>query len=145
MVNFEKRSFAGELIVKYLSLEITSDELNDDFPDDERDPALEAIWSNLWRYYSDTSHKAEGKHELSPEAKDLFERCAAFLRTDLDYEWPPTEWISFKYSLWRFLGLGKQIERVMKEFESHGDFEVWPFIRREDYIKVRFHNVTDSF
>ena len=80
MVNPEKRRFASELIAKYLSLEITSDELNDDFPDDDIDPALEAIWSNLWIYYCDRSHKAEGECELPPEAKDLFKRCAAFLR-----------------------------------------------------------------
>src|SRR6267378_6006063 len=103
MVNSEKRRLASELITKYLSLEITSDELNDDFPQDNSDPALEAIWSNLWFYYSDRSHKAEGKYELPPEAKDLFERCVAFLRTDLEYEWPPTQWISFKYALWRLL------------------------------------------
>ncbi len=135
MVNSEKRRFASELIAKYLSLEITSDDLNDEFPDDKGDPALEAIWCNLWPYYSDYSHKAEGKHELSPDANDHFERCVAFLRSDLEYEWPATEWISFKYALWRLMGLGKRIERGMEEFNSHGDFEVWPFIRREDYTK----------
>jgi hypothetical protein len=132
MIDSEKRQIASELIAKYLSLEITSDELSDDFPRDKRDPALGAIWYNLWPYYSDTSHKAEGKHQLSPEARELFERCAAFLRTDLEYEWPPYKWISFEYPLWRLFGLGKRLEQKFDEFKSHGDFDVWPFIRRED-------------
>jgi hypothetical protein len=135
MVDSEKRRTASELIAKYLSLEVNSDELSDDFPRDKRDPALGAIWFNLWPYYSDTPHKAEGKHQLSPEAKELFGRCAAFLRTDLEYEWPPYKWISFEYSLWRLFGLGKRLEQKFDEFKSHGDFDVWPFIRREDYAK----------
>ena len=136
MVNPEKRRFARELITKYLSREITNDDLNDDFPHDKEDPALTAIWRNLWPHYSDNySHKAEGKHQLSPEANDLFVRCAAFLRTELEYEWPAFKWISFEYLFWRALGCGKRLERKFDEFQSHGDFEVWPFIRREDYAK----------
>jgi hypothetical protein len=136
MVDSEERQIASELIAKYLSLEITNDELSDDFPRDKRDPALEAIWWNLWLHYSDThSHKAERKHQLSPEAKELFERGAAFLRTDLEYKWPPYKWIGFEYALWRLLGLGQRLEQKFDVFKSHGDFEVRPFIRREDYTK----------
>ena len=136
MVNSEKRRFASQLITKYLSLEITNDDLSDDFPHDESDPAFGAIWNNLWAYYDDMySHKAEGKHQLVGGGRELFERCALFLRTDLKYEWPPFEWISFKYLLWRLLGRQKRIEQKFDEFKSHGDFEVWPFIRREDYAK----------
>jgi hypothetical protein len=136
MVDSEKRRFAGELIAKYLSREITNDELSDDFPRDKQDPALEAIWWNLWPYYDDThSHKAEGKHELKSEAKDLFERCAAFLRTGLEYEWPAYQWIAFENLLRWLPSIRKRIERRFDEFKSHGDFEVWPFIRRDDYAK----------
>jgi hypothetical protein len=136
MVNSEKRRFASELIAKYLSREITNDSLRDKFPRDERDPALRAIWSNLWLHYSDThSHKAEGKHQLTSEVNHLFDRSAAFLRTDLEYEWPAYKWIGSENVLWRFFGFGKRIEQKFNEFKSHGDFEVWPFIRREDYVK----------
>jgi hypothetical protein len=136
MVNSEKRHVASEMITKYLSLEITSDELSDDFPRDKSDPALGAIWENLWAYCDDMySHKAEGKHQLPEEDRELFERCALFLRTDLEYEWPAFTWISFKWLLWRVLGRPQRIEQELDEFKTHGDFEVWPFIRREDYAK----------
>ena len=99
MVNSEKRRFASQLITKYPSLEITNDDLSDDFPHDESDPAFGAIWNNLWAYYDDMySHKAEGKHQLLGGDRELFERCALFLRTDLEYEWPPFEWIKFQIS-----------------------------------------------
>ena len=136
MVIAEKRRLASDLIAKYLSREITNDELSEDFPRDRRDPALEAIWWNLWPHYDDThSHKAEGKHQLSAEAIDLFARCIIFLHSDLEYEWPPHKWMGFEYLLWRVLGRGKRIEQKFDEFKSHGDFEVWPFVRREDYTK----------
>jgi hypothetical protein len=136
MIISEKRRVASELIAKYLSRAITNDELNEDFPRDRRDPALEAIWWNLWPHYCDThSHKAEGKHQLSREAIDLFARCATFLRTELEYEWPAHKWMGFEYLLWRVLGCGKRVERNFDEFKNHGDFDVWPFIRREDYTR----------
>ena len=136
MVNLEKRRFASQLISKYLSLEITNDDLSDDFPRDKSDQAFAAIWENLWGYYDYMyTHKAEGKHQLLGEDRKLFERCALFLRTDLEYEWPPHDWISFKYLLWRLLRRRTWIEQKFDEFKSHGDFEVWPFIRREDYAK----------
>ena len=136
MVISEKRRLASELISRYLSREITNDRFSEDFPRDRRDPALDAIWSNLWPYYCDThSHRAEGKHQLSAEAIDLFVRCIAFLQTELEYEWPAHKWIGFEYLLWRLLRRGKRVERKFDAFKSHGDFEVWPFIRRDDYTQ----------
>lgn len=135
MVIPDKRRIASELIARYVSLEIDNDHLSDDFPRDKRDPALHAIWCNLWFHYSDTNHKAEGKHQLSAEVRDLFDRCAAFLQTDLEYEWPAFKWINIGYGLRRLLGFGKRLDQKFDEFKSHGDFEVWPFIRREDWAK----------
>src|SRR5437016_3123958 len=110
MVNRQKRDLVKQLIERFLSCEITNDDFNDTFPIDERDPALEAIYANLWPYYSDRyTHKLDQKHVLGSEARELFERCAAFLASDLEYEWPPYKWIDPNYILVRLLGRSKKI------------------------------------
>jgi hypothetical protein len=79
MINREKRQLAKRLIESFAAARTTSDEYNDDFPSDRNDPALEAIFSNIWLFYSDYPHKLEGKHQLTPESSALFNRCALFL------------------------------------------------------------------
>ena len=60
MVNREKRQMAGQLIERFVSCEVTSDEFCDAFRVDKSDPALEAIYWNVWFFYSDTHrHKLE--------------------------------------------------------------------------------------
>jgi hypothetical protein len=137
MVNLEKRQIGRRLIERFLAGEITNDEFNDMFPRDDADPALDAIYSNLWCYYSEThSHKLGGKYSLRPDAKDLFRRCAAFLGSDLEYEWPDYRWVSPKYALFRLFGLSKRVNEQFERFTRHGSFEVWPFLREGDYRQV---------
>lgn len=136
MVSHEKRRRAKELIDKFLNCDITNTDFAYAFPADNDDRALRAIRSNLWPYYCDTHvHKLEGTHSLGDEEKELFRRCSAFLRSGLEYEWPPHRWIGFRYGLMRLLGLGKRVEEGFESFKKHGDFAVWPFIRRQDYEK----------
>jgi hypothetical protein len=135
MVNREKRQVAKQLIEQFTSCEITNDDFRDGFPIDKLDPALEAIYCNLWVHYSDTrKHKLEEKHTLGPEAKELFRRCAAFLGTDLEYEWPPYKWVSVRWVFLRLFRLTKRIDQEFEIFKAHGDFTVWPFIRERDYM-----------
>lgn len=134
MINQEKRKRAIELIDRFLRCEITNTDFSYGFPVDDDDRALAAIRSNLWPYYCDThTHRLTGTHALAPEAKDLFLRCALFLNSGLEYEWPPHQWISFRYGLMRLFGLRRRVEQGFENFKKHGDFEVWPFIRRQDY------------
>ena len=51
------------------------------------------------------THKLTGRHELNPEQKALFERCVAFLDSDLEYEWPAIQWASFSQAILRLIGL----------------------------------------
>ena len=136
MINKSKRLYAKHLIEKFMACEITNDDYNDEFPSDRNDPALEAIYCNVWPYYSENpTHKLDGKHALQPEARELFTRCVLFLATDLEYEWPAYKWISLKYSLMRLLRQSRRIDEQFERFKEHGDFEVWPFIRKDDYVK----------
>ena len=134
MVVADKRQRAQQLIEQFLSCEIDNEAFDDGFPVDDRDPAFAAIHDNLWMYYSESyTHKLEGKDTLPPAARNLFVCSAAFLGTNLEYEWPVRKWISIKYALLRLLGLGKLIDQECKDFDRRGDFDVWPFIRRAEY------------
>lgn len=137
MLNREKRQTAKRLVERFVAGEITNDEFKYRFPFDDTDPALKAIYCNLWAYYSDThAHKLNGRHVLRPEEAEIFERCAAFLGTDLEYEWPPYKWINLRYGLMRLFGLSEKIDQQFERFKGHGNFDVWPFIRKSDYLSL---------
>src|SRR5438132_7040666 len=53
-------------------------------------------------------HRIDQKHELALEARNLFKRCAAFLASDLEYEWPPYKWVARTISYCAFLGARKK-------------------------------------
>ncbi len=121
-----------------MNCEITNDDFAVSFPRDKQDWALTAISDALWFHYDDLrTHKLEGKFKLSPESKELFGRCMLFLSSDLEYEWPKIRLISLSAGLLRVLGLGKIVDKRCAQFEKAGDYDVWPFLRREDYLKLK--------
>jgi len=150
MVNREKRDLARQLIEKFLAGEITNDDFVNNYPCREKeDRAVVAIYERVWGYWDDRhTHKLMGKHELDPEARELFERCIAFLNSDLEYEWPTIEWWSFSRAILRKIGLRKRADekadRYIEEMRGLGKWELWPFIREEDLAKesVRSHKVS---
>lgn len=107
---------------------------------EKEDRAVVAIYERLWGYWDDRhTHKLMGKHGLDPEARELFERCIAFLNCDLAYEWPTIEWWSFSRAILRKIGLRKRADekadRYIKEMRGLGKWELWPFIREEDLAR----------
>lgn len=86
MVDKDKRLQAADLINKLMSCEITNYEYDDRFPRSKDDPALHAIYTMLWFTYNDVrEHRMDGKHSLSPQAREVFEQSALFLETDIEY------------------------------------------------------------
>jgi len=138
MVNREKRNLARHLVEKFLAGEITNDDLTNAYPCREKsDRAIPAIYDRLWGFWDDIdTHKLTGKYELTPEEKALFERCIAFLNSDLEYEWPLLEWRSLSQAFLRLTGLSRIADRRGEEWTERvrgiGKWEVWPFIREED-------------
>ncbi|MFZ1918452.1 MAG: hypothetical protein WAU58_12825 [Terriglobales bacterium] len=85
MVDRTKRLEAAGLIEKFAAREVTNFEFEDRFPR-SADPALHAVHTVMWSAYSDIrEHRLDGTHALKQEARDVFERCALFLRTDTEY------------------------------------------------------------
>jgi hypothetical protein len=139
MVNRTQRTMASSLVRKLLAGESTNDEFENQFPRDPADPALQAVYRWLWFFWDDRkTHKLTEGHALKEEGRQLFERCAAFLDSDLEYEWPSSSHMApVSLILLRLLRLRKATEdRERKEMErirSFGDYDVWPFLRTQDW------------
>jgi hypothetical protein len=142
MVNRTKRDLARRLVEKFLSGKITNDDFVNEYPDPEKDDrAIAAIYDRLWGFWDDRqTHTVAGEHDLSPEGRAVFERCIAFLNSDLEYEWPPLKWRSLLQTSLRLIGLGRIADRRSDEWarkvRTIGKWEVWPFIREEDLARV---------
>jgi hypothetical protein len=138
MVNRIKRDNARQLLEKFLQGEITNDTFVNEYPPGEDDDrAIASVYEQLWGFWDDReTHALTDKHRLSPDAMALFERCIAFLGSDLEYEWPPTKSWSVSQFLLRFLGMRKRADaeakKWTKEAERFGDLNAWPFIRKRD-------------
>jgi hypothetical protein len=145
MVNREKRDLARRLVEKFLVCEITNDDFDAHYPSREKDDrAVGAIYEALWGFWDDRhTHKLEGKYALDPKARALFERCIAFLDSDLEYEWPPIQRVSLSSGLLRMLGLHKIADKKAngwtEKMNRFGRLEVWPFIRAEDLARRSAH------
>lgn len=150
MIDRLKRDQAATLIRQFLQGQITSDDLESDWPTNKADQALEAVGSMAWLFYDD--HKPRrmvGKDAAAPEESELLGRYAAFLDTDHPYEWPTANFI-------RIAGLGalvplslgilRPVDRWIKArnakldaaMDAHGDWSVWPFRKRDDWAGEPF-------
>jgi hypothetical protein len=133
-----KRDLATRLLRRLMEGQISNDDFTDGYPQDADDRALGAVYEGLWGFWDDLrTNKLTTKHKLSPERCQVFERCIAFLESDLEYEWPPIQRISFTNALLRVVGLrslaNDRANKWERGFKALGKWEVWPFIREGDY------------
>lgn len=85
----QRRRVAARLIRRFVALEITNDELDEQWPLGPGDPALNEIFRFVWFHYDDLStHRFEGDDK---SAAGLL-HCAQFLETDLPYVWSGPHW-----------------------------------------------------
>ncbi|MDP4272033.1 MAG: hypothetical protein Q8909_18210 [Bacteroidota bacterium] len=106
-------------------------------------PMLELCWG----LYDDTRHhKLINRDKLSDENLKVIARCVLFLTSEKEYEWPffdtKSPLISFSLieHIQNLLSFGKlyrdkraESERLYLEFQKLGDYDFWPFLRKEDY------------
>jgi hypothetical protein len=112
MVNRQKRSAAKRLVEGFAGGTLTSREIDNDFPTDKSDPALAAIWRQLWFLWDDFhTHTLTGRHAPTPDARAMMDRCMAFLESDLEYEWPSLKGASWRLILLRAFGFRKGLPR----------------------------------
>jgi hypothetical protein len=145
VVDREKRDIASLLVRRFLAGAITSDELETEWPSNKADPALEAVGSMVWLFYDDhRPRRMLGKQAASSEERELLTRYAAYLESDIAYEWPESNFIRLgglgalvPLSLGLLWPLDRWIKarnaRLDAQMDAHGDLSFWPFTRREQW------------
>ena len=78
MVDREARNRAAQLVQQVQDGQITGDELQEAWPRDSADAALNAVWDGLWA----VAGRMGGSYEPTADGRALFERCVLFLRSD---------------------------------------------------------------
>jgi hypothetical protein len=130
---------ARDILIANLSDFMNGEITNDEFVNRlhrTKDPAIHEIHiSFVWFLYDDLhKHKMTGRYAPNDKCQRIVERCILFLKTNLEYEWPPSK--AILYFLLTILTLGIWF-LIMKCFRKKknpkGDDEVWPFFRKEDY------------
>ena len=136
MVDRQARDSAVKVLRTFMDGTISNYKYDDTFPKSGSDPALAAIWTNLWFYYSDVrEHTLGAKHALTPEARALFERSLLFLKSDLEFQWPSPK-LKLRFGLLRLLGFGRKLRQREEREMSVGDKDFWPFLHQADYQKI---------
>jgi len=136
MVDRIARDRFAELLRHYAAGLISNDSFEDNLPLKSKDRAVNTIfWNGAWMLYDDThEYKLSGEYRLSKRAKREVARWILFLKSDLEYEWPPIRGIyGFPYYLLIILTFGLILPFVKRYLRKAGDEEVWPFLRRTDY------------
>lgn len=100
------------------------------------DGVIEPIESRAWTFYSDM-HEHRLDRELARALREDVARWVLFLQGDLEYRWPVGPWDNYPIYNWPFnlLTLGwweRRKARRLREWQSHGDVEVWPFSTRAE-------------
>jgi len=108
----------------------------EDFPRDNNDRALNAIERRLWFHYDDVKrHHCEFPLD-SPE-EVLFRRCALFLDTTLEYEWPDLRGHNLAHPIVAILTGDIFRFRGIREAKEAGEYAVWPFFRDGDMADAK--------
>lgn len=132
VTNPDLRVKAASLIRSYLDGKIDNHEFADGFPHDKNDPALHAIEQRLWFHYDDVrTHYCEFQPHSGVGM--LFRRCALFLNTRLDYEWPELSHHNLAHPIVRILTGQLFRSKAIRKAKSAGDYAVWPFLRNSDF------------
>lgn len=136
MVDRESRDACAQLVRQLMrgdmegeEFELAVDELR------STDPGIRAIQTQAWSCYSDYSPV---ERSVARAVRPDIARSIVFLQSDAEYLWPPYPSGDFPIYNWLFniFTLGwwerRKAERL-REWEQHGDSEVWPFHSRADF------------
>jgi hypothetical protein len=80
--------------------------------------------------YDDGREYTLDRKQFDAETTEMFERCAQFLKTDMEYLWPNYDFAGCGTSFWKRLFKRKENrEREWNQLISAGNFTRWPFIQ----------------
>jgi len=136
MIDRPARSRLAEAIRHLVSGQVTNDEFEFRARSSSTDLAVREVFGKgAWTLYSDTSsYRLSGPNQLSRAARRVVARWILFLASEHEYEWPCLNVASsLMLVVGNFATLGGAGWLYRRSLIRKGDFEVWPFFRRNDY------------
>jgi hypothetical protein len=98
-----------------------------------RDVAVIEVLHQAWFLFSDIRvHRLTGRWALAPDDKNAVVRSILFLQTELEYQWPPAL-DGLSRAVLFVLTLGLAVAYIDHQWKASGDYDVWPFLTREQY------------
>jgi hypothetical protein len=133
MIDRPARDRAALALRRFTANRITNEEFLDSYPTSASDPAVRAIDSRAWALYDDfREHRLDASRELRREIA----RWVVFLHSDVEYRWPPFQFIMVQPPRWLDWLSGGRLSRRQDEafarFCAAADFSVWPFHSGEE-------------
>jgi hypothetical protein len=126
----------AEMLRHLVSGVVTNYQFDDAEPKSD-DEGVVAVFEQAWCLYDDLhEHRMTGEWVVPAESRRTIARWILFLHSELPYEWPewrlmgPRTWSRSLRGLLTF-GLSTRQERA--RFEAAGNYDVWPFFRRQDF------------
>lgn len=144
MINRQDRNSAASLVEQLRDGTLSNLDFEEQWPQRESDRALAAISSMLWHYYDDLfEHRLTEAYALTGEAREIFDRCALFLLSDLEYLWPRDDFFDVRVNNYGSVVLG--LSDPCYDFPDcdpegtgvDGDIAVWPFFRVAECDQMR--------
>lgn len=139
MIDRKYRDKLAEALRHYVLGQITNDNL-EDVSVDSRDRGAVAVQEMAWRLYSDMyPHRAKGRYYLNKEARHIIARWIAFLYSEQEYQWPEYSFVEGEILGLNTITFGwykRMKQKKWEQFQAAGDFDVWPFFRKEDLQDV---------
>lgn len=135
MIDRQARDRAAELLRHFAAGQRTNDEFEDSWPSSWQDPSVDQVfWGGAWGLYGGTRcHRLSGRDRLDRQVRREVARWVLFLKSNLPYEWPRvSHHLSLLLLFPNLLTMGLVGWLGRRWFACHGDYEVWPFIRRSD-------------
>jgi hypothetical protein len=131
-VDEEARRQLAHLLRQLLSGELRTKDYDDLAWEVHSDPAVAAIRSRLWFFYSDWMNVRLRIDRLSPERRAMIDRSLAFLSTRLPYRYSRKRFIT----LIGYLRWVPAIRRRLEAEATEGDPLLWPFFERREWEEV---------
>jgi len=142
MVHRPSRDRLAERLRQYVSGRVTNDDL-DEVEVDWRDRGAVAVKQMAWQLYDDTrNHLVEGRLPRGSVQRRTVARWIAFLCSQQEYYWPEYSFIQIVNWPLNVLTIGwweRMKRRKWEQFLEAGDFEVWPFCRKEELEEIVAH------
>jgi hypothetical protein len=135
MIDRKKRDLLIKNIVKLLDGSLTVKEYEKINLNSDDQAVVEIVLEVSW--FCDDIISSFSTQKVFIKYEECFKRFILFLSTDLEYEWP-YPYPTFKYRFKRLctlLTFGFLSCIREQQYEDYGDFEVWPFLRKEDFKK----------